>query len=122
MKSITEKDIQVVLSHTPLTRDYVHTMMQWQEKTAVFSLRNAAVVLAGHYTGGQWRMPWGGALYVPEYGWFPDDSLILGLDYLNGITQYTTSGLAASDYYPWQPFRLFNQPEIAYVTLSARMN
>lgn len=122
MKSITEKDIQVVLSHTPLTRDYVHTMMQWQEKTAVFSLRNAAVVLAGHYTGGQWRMPWGGALYVPEYGWFPDDSLILGLDYLNGITQYTNSGLAASGYYPWQPFRLFNQPEIAYVTLSARMN
>lgn len=122
MDAMTEKDIQVALTHTPLTRDYAYTMLQWVDKTEVFSLRSAAVVLAGHYAGGQWRMPWGGALYVPDYGWFPDDSLITGLDYVSGIPQYISPGLAASDYYPWQPGRLFNQPEIAYITLTARMN
>ena len=119
--SMKAKDIQVVLTHAPLTRSYVYTMLQGVEKDEVFSLRNAAVVLAGHYAGGQWRMPWGGALYVPEYGWFPQDNLITGFDYVNGIPQYISTGLAASAYYPWQPFRLFNQPEIAYVTLTARM-
>ena len=44
-----------------------------------------------------------------------------GFDYVNGIPQYISAGLGASAYYPWQPFRLFNQPEIAYVTLTARM-
>lgn len=122
MDTMTEKDIQVALTHAPLTRDYVYTMLQWVDKKEVFSLRNVAAVLAGHYTGGQWRLPWGGALYVPDYGWFPEDSLIAGLDYINGIPQYITTGLAASGYYPWQPFRLFNQPEIAYVTLTERMN
>lgn len=122
MDAMKEKDIQVVLTHAPLTRSYVHTMLQWVDKKEIFSLRNAAVVLAGHYAGGQWRMPWGGALYVPDYGWFPEDTLITGFDYVNGIPQYISSGLAASAYYPWQPFRLFNQPEIAYVTLTARMN
>lgn len=121
-KTMTEKDIQVAVSHAPLTRDYAMTMLQWVDKKEVFSLRNAAVVLSGHYTGGQWRMPWGGAVYVPDYGWFPQDSLITGMDYINGIPQYISSGLAASGYYPWQPFRLFNQPEIAYVTLTDRMN
>lgn len=122
MDTMTEKDIQVALTHTPLTRDYVYTMLQWVEKAEVFSLRKAAAVLAGHYAGGQWRLPWGGAVYVPEYGFFPDDSLITGLDYLSGIPQYITPGLAASGYYAWQPFRLFNQPEIAYITLTSRIN
>lgn len=122
MDTMTEKDIQVALTHAPLTRDYVYTMMQWVDKAEVVSLRNVAVVLAGHYTGGQWRLPWGGALYVPDYGWFPADSLIMGKDYINGIPQYITSGLAASGAYPWQPFRLFNQPEIAYVTLTRYAN
>lgn len=121
MDAMNEKDIQVVLSHAPLTRSYVYTMLQGVDKKEIFSLRNAAVVLAGHYAGGQWRMPWGGALYVPDYGWFPPDNLITGFDYVNGIPQYISAGLGASAYYPWQPFRLFNQPEIAYITLTARM-
>lgn len=122
MAQMTEKDIQIALTHTPLTRDYAYTLLQWQDKQQVFSLRRVSAVLAGHYTGGQWRLPWGGALYVPEYGWFPEDGLIRGLDYISGVPQYISSGLADSGYYPFQPFRLFNQPEVAYITLSNRMN
>lgn len=121
MDAITDKDVQVVLTHVPLTRDYLNTLLQGVEKGRVFSLRQAAVVLAGHYTGGQWRLPWGGALYVPGMGWLPEDSLVTGLNHISGVTQYISSGLGASGYYPLQPFRLFNQPEIAYITLSKTM-
>lgn len=121
MNAMTQKDVQVVLTHVPLTREYVNTLIQGRSKDEIFSLRQAAVVLAGHYTGGQWRFPWGGALYVPGLGWFPEDGQIMGLNHISGVTQYISAGLAASDYYPLQPFRLFNQPEIAYVTLSNSM-
>lgn len=121
MDTITDKDVQVVLTHVPLTREYLSDLLQDTDKSQVFSLRQAAVVLAGHYVGGQWRMPWGGALYVPDLGWLPDDSLLMGLNHLSGVTQFITTGLAASDYYPFQPGRLFNQPEIAYITLNKSM-
>lgn len=119
--SIGENDIQVALTHVPMSQEYTNTMLQWTDKNQVFSLRKTAVVLAGHYAGGQWRLPWGGALYVPGMGWLPEDRLITGLDYISGVAQYITPGLAASGYYTWQPFRLFNQPEIAYITLSKSM-
>ncbi|MGN0779999.1 MAG: metallophosphoesterase [Aristaeellaceae bacterium] len=119
--SLTEKDIQIVLTHTPLTREYVSTLLQWSDKNDLFSLRHAALVLSGHYCGGQWRIPGVGALYVPEYGWFPDDSLLQGLDYLAGIPQYISPGLGASDYYRWQPGRLFNSPVVTMIALTARM-
>lgn len=117
-KNITVKDIQIALTHTPLTSDYVSTMMQWSGKEDVFSLRHVSLVLAGHYVGGQWRMPWGGAIYVPEYGWFPEDRLITGMDYLSGVPQYISPGLSASDYYPLQPGRFYNQPTVTMITLT----
>ena len=116
--TMSEKDIQIAVTHTPLTREYVSTMVQWQGKGKVFSLRNAALVLAGHYCGGQWRIPGKGALYVPELGWFPDDSQIMGLDYLAGIPQYISPGLGASDDYPWMPGRVFNSPTVTLIYLT----
>lgn len=121
IRAMKEDDIQVALSHTPLTHEYVSTMMQWQDKTKVFSIRRVSLVLSGHYAGGQWRWPWGGAVYVPEIGFAPDDSLICGLDYVGGIPQYISPGLAASPYYPWQPGRLFNAPEVTYIALTSRL-
>lgn len=119
--TITEKDIQIVLTHTPLTRDYVSTIIDWKGKDDVFSLRHAALVLAGHYCGGQWRIPGGSALYVPDYGFFPDDSLIVDLDYLSGLPQYISPGLGASDYYTWMPTRVFNSPTVTLIALTARI-
>ncbi len=120
-RTITEKDIQIALTHTPLTRDYVTTMLNWNEKNEVFSLRHVSLVLAGHYCGGQWRIPGKGALYVPDYGFFPKDNLIVGLDYLSGLPQYISPGLGASDYYPWQPGRVFNSPTVTMIALTARI-
>ncbi len=118
---IKEEDIQVAVTHMPLDQEYVSTMLQWTGKEDVFSFHRVSLILAGHYCAGQWRLPGMGAVYCPDYGWFPDDELIVGLDYLSGIPQYISPGLGASPYYRFQPGRLFNSPAITYVQLTNRM-
>ena len=115
---IKPEDLQIVLTHTPLSEEYVSNMTAWGEKGQAFSIRYASIILAGHYNGGQWRLPFGGAIYVPELGWFPDDSEIQGLGYVNGIPQYISPGLGADPHYTYQPGRLFNRPVITRITLT----
>lgn len=115
-------DIQIAVTHSPITQEYMNTMTQWNAKGTVFSLRQASLILSGHYCGGQWRLPGLGAIYVPDLGWWPNDQLVQGLSYLNGVPQYISPGLAASSYYPHQPGRLMNSPIVTCITLSARMS
>ena len=117
-KTFLQTDIQVVLTHTPLADDYVGDIMRWSEKEDPFSQRYASLILAWHYNGGQWRLPWGGAIYVPELGWFPEDAQVQGLDYLWGIPQYISPGLGSDPHYTWQPGRLFNPPKITRIVLT----
>ena len=119
-KAISANDIQIAVTHTPLTAEYVSTMVANSDPSEVFSLRHVSLALAGHYTGGQWRLPGLGALWVPELGFFPDDSLLMGLDYLSGVPQYISPGLAASDFYPL-PGRLFNVPVITTIYLTSNI-
>lgn len=119
--SMKDTDIQIAVTHAPFTNDHARTLVQAQSKTETFALRKVSLILAGHYAGGQWRLPGLGPVYVPDYGWFPDDGLIHGFNYVGSIPQYISGGLAASPWYPWQPFRLFNGPEITYIALTARM-
>ncbi len=118
-KEFLATDIQVALTHTPLTEEYVADLVRWAPKEEIFSLRYAGLILAGHYGGGQWRLPWGGAVYVPELGWFPQDELVQGLDWPGGIPQYISPGLGADSGTPWMRGRLFNAPVITKVTLTA---
>lgn len=122
-KQIKPEDIQIVLTHTPLEETYVHDVVAWAAKDDIFSMRYASLILAGHYNGGQWRIPFAGAVYVPELGWFPDDSVITGLSYPDGIPQYISPGLGNADkqHYPYQPGRIFNSPTITLITLTPRM-
>lgn len=113
-------DIQVVLSHTPLGSDYVADLISWTEKEESFSMRYAGLILSGHYNGGQWRIPFVGAVYVPEFGWFPEDSLIQGLSYVEGIPQYISPGLGSDPHYEHQPGRIFNSPVMTKITLTAK--
>lgn len=119
-QTISANDIQIAVTHTPLTNEYVTAMMSSSGAGEVFSLRRAALVLAGHYAAGQWRLPGLGALWVPGLGFFPEDSLIMGLDYISGLPQYISPGLSASDFYP-QPGRLFNEPTITLIYLTANI-
>jgi len=122
IKKIQPGDIQIVLTHTPLTSDYVSDMISWSSKEDTFSIRYASLILAGHYNGGQWRLPFGRALYVPELGWFPDDSLVQGLSYLEGIPQHISPGLGADPRYTYEPGRFYNSPTITRITLTRKTN
>ena len=117
---ISENDIQIAVAHKPLTAEYISEMVAASDPNEVFSLRHVSLVLAGHYTAGQWRLPGMGAIWVPELGFFPEDSLLMGLDYFSGVPQYISPGLAASDFYP-MPGRLFNVPVITTIYLTANI-
>ena len=119
-KLFKSTDIQVVLTHTPLSEDYVADMITWGDKADIFSMRYASLILAGHYNGGQWRIPFVGAVYVPELGWFPEDSLIQGLSYTGGIPQYISPGLGSDPHYEHQPGRIFNSPVITKIILTRK--
>ena len=119
-KEFLPTDIQVVLTHTPLSEEYVSDLVSWTDKEDLFSMRYASLILAGHYNGGQWRLPFGGAIYVPELGWFPDGEQVQGLSYLNGIPQYISPGLGSDPHYEHQPGRIFNSPVITRITLTRK--
>ena len=121
-KEFLPTDIQVVLTHTPLTGEYVADLVSWSQKEDIFSMRYAGLILAGHYNGGQWRLPFAGAVYVPELGWFPDDKLVEGLSYVDGIPQHISPGLGSDPHYERQPGRIFNGPEITRIVLTRKAN
>ena len=120
-KEILPTDIQVALTHTPLTREYVADLVSWGGKEDTFSMRYASLILAGHYNGGQWRLPFVGAVHVPELGWFPEDSKIVGLSTVNGIPQYISPGLGTSAAAGLPPIRLFNTPTVTLITLTSKL-
>ena len=119
-KEFQPEDIQIVLTHTPLTEEYVQSVMSWSEKEMIYSIRYANLVLAGHYNGGQWRIPWKGAVYVPEFGWFPEDEKIMGLNWLGDIPQYISPGLGSDPHYENMPGRVYNPPVITKITLTRK--
>ncbi len=119
-KEFMPEDIQIVLTHMPLTEEYIQSVMSWSEKEMVYSMRYANLILAGHYNGGQWRIPWKGAVYVPELGWFPEDSKIMGLSWLGDIPQYISPGLGSDPHYENMPGRIFNPPVITRITLTRK--
>ena len=119
-KEFTAEDIQIALTHVPLTKEYVEDMVYWSGKEDFFSLRYTSLILAGYYNAGQWRLPGAGPVYVPEKGWFPGDQGITGLEYLAGIPQHISPGMGTSPQYTWQPGRLFNSPVITRIVLTRK--
>jgi uncharacterized protein len=120
LKTMTEHDLQIGLTHVPVMADYVREMVEWADEKSVFTFRKLSLVLAGHFCGGQWRLPGAGPVYVPEKGWFPGDVGVTGMQRINSISQYISGGLDASGFYP-MPGRLFNTPSITLLSYTARI-
>ena len=82
------------------------------------------MVLAGHYHAGQWRIPFYGALFVPDafsgLYLFPNQDEVKGLITWGDTNQYVSAGLGASSSCKFLQFRLFNTPEINLLTLKSK--
>jgi len=110
---ITPLDTLIGITHYPLPQ----AVLDGAGKTLPFDL-----VIAGHYHGGQIRLPLLGALYIPDssskrFGLFPDQRYVSGLYQGARIQQYVSRGVGSSDVVPFLKFRLFNTPEINLITL-----
>ena len=119
INSMREEDIQVAVSHIPLTRQSVMEARLYADARKAFTFGHVSLVLAGGYCAGQWRIPGVGAVYVPELGFFPQDAQITGMGYLGGVWQHISPGLGPSGLYPWMPFRLFNSPGATMLVLTS---
>lgn len=111
-------DIKIVLTHYPRDKRYY-------EEVSVGNLPNYDLVIAGHYHGGQYRIPGIGAIFIPNvnpYGtrFFPSQEEVSGLTEWGGYKQYVSRGLGASWDYKLLRFRLFNIPQIDLLTLKKK--
>lgn len=122
-----ETDVHVALTHFPLQMDALQSLREWTASDNDSYIRAITLVLAGHYVGGQWRIPGIGAVRSPlaieagDSGWFPDDRQIMGLSTYMGITQYISPGLGTSKAIDLPPIRIFNTPAMTILTLTGRL-
>ena len=120
-------DLRVALVHCPLRVDYIRTLQSADgaETTGSAYARVLDLVLAGHYNGGQVRLPFLGPIYVPgddlpRGGWFPGDRRTQGLSQVSGIAQHISAGLGVSSAYNIH-IRLFNAPKVTLLQLTASL-
>lgn len=119
-KTANEKDVQVLLSNYPLSAEYISNTIRYNSSESYYSLRNANLLLAGTLVGGQWQLPGGQPLYVPEYGFLPDRSLVYGKRRVLTIEQHISPGLSTSNIYPFPAIRVFNSPTITLLRFTSK--
>ena len=120
-------DIRIAITHYPMNESYYENQTaQWRMDDDIFSINNDNnipiydLVLAGHYHGGQWRVPILGALYIPDINgsnFLPSRERVSGLTKWGDYKQYVSRGLGASGDYKFTRFRFFNTPEINLIKL-----
>ncbi|MCE7792754.1 metallophosphoesterase [Salipaludibacillus sp. CUR1] len=117
----SQEDVLISLYHYPIVDFRVDLLMDDPDSL----LRDFDLMLAGHYHGGQIRLPFVGAPFVPEpyyerSGLFPPQDRIKGLWEYRGLKQYVSAGLGSSDALPLLNFRFLNPPEINLLTLKSK--
>jgi predicted MPP superfamily phosphohydrolase len=117
-KMIGTEDIKLALTHSPMQPDTIRTLLGWDSSESNF-LKSIDLILAGHYNGGQVRVPGIGAIRIPDK-WLPSQDEVQGLSRINGVTQYISPGLGVSRAY-FFPARIFNPPAVTILTLKKSM-
>ncbi|GGP14005.1 metallophosphoesterase [Oceanobacillus neutriphilus] len=118
-----EADVLIALNHYPIPDiriDHIQANPElvWPDYD---------LIMAGHYHGGQIRLPFIGALFIPEPWYepnslFPPQGRVKGLWEYSDTKQYVSAGLGSSGAVPFMKFRLFNPPEINLVILRGAVN
>lgn len=115
-------EFRILLIHTPKQINLTAEQLKQYGADLDYDL-----ILAGHYHGGQWRLPLIGAVYIPSpttginnSGYFPSQNAVKGWSYYGDIPQYVSAGLGTSDHIPWANIRLFNPPEINLIILKSK--
>lgn len=113
------REVKIFLSHSPKQINLTAEELKMYGDELDYDL-----ILAGHYHGGQIRLPLIGAFYIPSpttginnSGFFPDQSAVKGISYYGNVPQYVSAGLGASGHVRMLSFRLFNTSEINLITL-----
>ena len=114
--------VKIRVNHYPIQANMT------QEDWSALGYIDYALSLAGHYHGGQFRLPFIGALYIPSptsgirNGYFPAQEEVKGLHQIQDMQQYISAGLGSSASIPFWDFRLFNTPEINVITLQCKQS
>lgn len=110
-------DVKIRVNHFPLQANL--SKEQWDSTGYL----DYALSISGHYHGGQIRLPFYGALYIPSptsgiyNGYFPNQKEVKGLNQIADMQQYISAGLGASNSITFLDFRIFDTPEINLITL-----
>ena len=124
-REMQSTDMHITLAHEPPAEDFIYTSETHKAGQDRYII-TPELVLAGHYCNGVWRIPFFGALFVPDYtlprgGWFPEQSKICGLSSVDETQMYITGGLGVNGAVRLMPFRLFNGPQISVLTLTSTL-
>ena len=125
VKAMTDSDLHIAVAHQPPTGEYLQSAYTSSQSDSF--LRAVDLVLAGHYCGGNWKLPFFGALYIPSdesprHGWFPAQSQVEGYRLVGSTGMYVTGGLGATDAIATPSFRLCNKAKVTVITLTSAMN
>ncbi len=117
------------ISHRSIEIDYFQEhyksieKLQSENLDSGWDMRNKIidwdVSISGHTHGGQFRIPFIGAVASPNSGLFPGERNIKGVHYYGGRVQYINSGLGASGPKLFR-FRVFNPPSIGLIELKVK--
>ncbi|MGJ9459026.1 metallophosphoesterase [Oceanobacillus sp. CF4.6] len=113
LDNLQASDVVIALNHFPIPDIRIDHI----QNNSALIWRDFDLIMAGHYHGGQIRLPFIGALFVPEAwyepnGFLPPKDRVNGIWEYGGVKQYVSTGLGSSDALSFIKFRLFNTPEI----------
>ena len=115
-------DLYIVLTHVPYTENALQNLLDSVAGDQSLALKRVNLVLAGHYNNGQFRLPFLGAVWLPESLGAADHSAKLsGLRVIRGVSQYVSPGLGAAKIYTLLPWRFFNPPAVTLITLTTAL-